>query len=600
MIDTAYTDAFGVEHAVPPETLETLREAMGEPGDGEPLFAHPGETPAVGPAEVVLEDGTALEIVDRLPPDLPLGYHRLVDAESERRLVVSPGRCHLPEGLAEWGWSVQLYAARTRHSWGMGDFADLEQLTHWARDEGAGIVLVNPLLAVSPTLPQQPSPYFPASRRFLNPIYLRVERVTGGEQFDGAVTARALNHSPTIDRDEVWRLKLRALESIWEEGTLAPEFSRWAAGQGDSLEEFGVWSTLAEQHGPDWRAWPKRLAHPSSPAVKRALRESRDRVRFHQWLQWLCRDQLEAAARPVMLMHDLPIGFDPGGADAWAWQDVIAPDVSVGAPPDEFNTRGQDWGLPPFIPHRLRSLGYEPLIQTVRTNLLAGGGLRIDHVMGIFRQFWIPAGASPRDGAYVRFASDELLDIIALESVRAGAVVVGEDLGTVEAGVREELARRRLLSYRLLWFEEDEPRRWPEMSMASVTTHDLPTVMGLWTGADLKEQRDLDMAPNEESTERIRSRVAHLADLTESPAPHDLVTGVYRCLADAPSRLVCLSLDDLALAERRPNIPGADSRRPNWSLALPSPLEDLTVDPLAGELATIFNGDGGRTGGDRR
>jgi 4-alpha-glucanotransferase len=217
------------------------------------------------------------------------------------------------------------------------------------------------------------------------------------------------------------------------------------------------------------------------------------------------------------------------------------------------------------------------------------GGLRIDHVLGLFRQFWIPEGAPPAAGAYVRFPSGVLLDIVALESVRSGAMVVGEDLGTVPPGVREELARRRLLSYRLLWFEDSDPSTWPELSMASITTHDLPTVAGLWTGADLAEQKALDLHPNEESTRRIRSRVAHLARLEETADPGEAVRAVHRRLAAAPSLLACGTLEDLAGAERRPNIPGADARRPNWSLPLPRTLEELMSDPLTRDLAAAFD-----------
>lgn len=594
MIETTYTDAFGEEHAVPEATLVALREAMGEPTGAGPLVLHPGEAPQVGPAEVVLEDGPRLEVTDSLPPDLPFGYHRILREEEEQDLIVSPGRCFLPEGLRRWGWAVQLYAARSSRSWGMGDLADLRLIGERVARKGGGMVLVNPLLAVAPTPPQSPSPYFPSSRRFLNPIYLRVEDVPGvmaaGELLGEAATAgRALNHRDLIDRDTVWRLKSAVLESVWQAAPPSGDFEVWRRRQGASLEVFAAWCVLAEEHGPDWSGWPASLSRPAT-AVPRIRVEKPDRLMYHQWLQWLCRRQLCDASTSTMLMQDLPIGIDPGGADAWAWQDLMALGVSIGAPPDEFNTRGQNWGLPPFIPHRLRRAGYAPFVETIRANLLSGGGMRIDHVMGLFRQFWIPPGADPREGAYVRFPSRELLDIVALESVRAQAVVVGEDLGTVEDGVREELAERRMLSYRLLWFEPDNPRSWPELSMASVSTHDLPTVAGLWTGADLQEQKDFDLAPNEESTEKIRSQVAQLTRLHELSPLEEVVSAVHRRLGEAPSHLLCATLEDLALTDRRPNMPGADDDRPNWSIALPRSLEDLLSDPLADELATIFNG----------
>lgn len=593
-VEPTYYDAFGNVHEVPETTLEVLRELFVEPAGGPPLFVHPPDTAPVEPGELILEAGTRLEVRDRLPPDLPLGYHRLVTGDGERAVIASPGRCHLPDDLRGWGWSAQLYATRSHRSWGMGDFADLRELVRWSRDLGAEMALVNPVLAVSPTLPQQPSPYYPASRRFLNPIYLRVEEVPGAEEVSDRLPAavragRALNRRDVIDRDAVWRLKVEVLKVIWGRAAPPEEFERWRRSQGPALSEFAAWCVLAEEHGADWRRWPPDYRHPTSRGVGRLIAERTERIRFHQWLQWLCRLQLDGAAHGIMLLQDLPIGFDPGGADAWAWQDLLAPGVSIGAPPDEFNTRGQKWGIPPFVPNHLAAAAYEPFVQTIRTGLAEGGGLRIDHVLGLFRQFWIPDDASPREGAYVRFPADDLLDIVALESVRAGAVVVGEDLGTVPPGVREELARRRLLSYRLLWFEHDEPPSWPQLSMASVTTHDLPTVAGLWTGADLAEQKTLDMSPNEESTLEMRSRVARLAGLDDSAGLEQAVTAVHRRLAEAPSMLMCATLDDLARTERRPNLPGADEVRPNWSLPLPMTFDEMMADPLAAELADVFN-----------
>ncbi|MFP3915694.1 MAG: 4-alpha-glucanotransferase [Actinomycetota bacterium] len=592
MIESTYTDAYGRRHRVPETTLSALRRAMGRPSGAGPLVIRPGQTPEVEEGELTREDGTRIEVAGRLPADLPCGYHTLEGASGRRRVIVSPGRCFFPSDLRIWGWSAQLYAGRSRLSWGMGDLADLRSLADWAGRQGAGMILVNPLTAVAPGYPQQASPYFPASRRFLNPIYLRVEEIPGAGRAADAVAeaaraGRRLNSSTRIDRDEVWRLKSSALEAIWAGGPPDPELTGWLDSQGSHLEEFAAWCVLAEEHGGDWTRWPRKLARPKE-GVEHVRSTAPDRLRYHAWLQWLCRRQLEEAASPLMLMQDLPIGVDPGGADAWVWQDLMARDVSIGAPPDEFNTRGQNWGLPPFLPHLLRAADYEPFVQTIRAGLVSGGGLRIDHVMGLWRQFWIPSGASAAEGAYVRFPFREMLDILALESVRAGAVVVGEDLGTVEPGVREELAERRMLSYRVLWFEDD-PDSWPEMSMASVTTHDLPTVAGLWSGADLQEQVDLELAPNVEATRQIRARISALTGLGEDASPEEVVAAIHRTLARAPSVLRCATLDDLAVASRRPNIPGADEGRPNWSLGLPQPLEDLMRDPLARELARIFN-----------
>ncbi|MBV8957664.1 MAG: 4-alpha-glucanotransferase, partial [Actinobacteria bacterium] len=298
-----------------------------------------------------------------------------------------------------------------------------------------------------------------------------------------------------------------------------------------------------------------------------------ERIRFHQWVQWLLDQQLGEASSVVPLMNDLAIGVDPAGADAWMWQDVFSLGMRVGAPPDEFNTDGQDWGLPPFDPWRLRMACFDPFVQTVRSGLRGGGGLRVDHVMGLFRLFWIPPGRGPDEGVYVRYPWQELLDILALESVRAGAFAVGEDLGTVEPEMREELARRNVLSTRVLWFEEDPPPTWPRQSLAAVTTHDLPTVAGVWTGID--------------SPDPMRARLVARTGLDVDAPVSAAVAAAYEAVARAPSMLVAASLDDVLEVRERPNHPGDDDR-PNWSLALPMPLEavvsDARVERVAQEL----------------
>jgi 4-alpha-glucanotransferase len=285
----------------------------------------------------------------------------------------------------------------------------------------------------------------------------------------------------------------------------------------------------------------------------------------------------------------LAIGVDPGGADAWMWQDVLAPSMSVGAPADEYNTQGQDWGIPPFDPWKLRDSAYEPFIETVRAGFRHAGGLRFDHVMGLFRLFWIPASAgSPKEGTYVRYPFRDLLDILALESERAGAYVVGEDLGTVEDFVREELYNRKVLSYRLVWFEPSPPREFPGRALSAVTTHDLPTVPGLWTGADLAAQRERNMNPNEESTAGLRRKIQELTGVSEDAPVTEVVQRVYEVLADAPSMLVAATLDDALGVVERPNFPGTTDAR-NWSVALPAPLEDIEVDPRVDSIARVLN-----------
>jgi len=286
----------------------------------------------------------------------------------------------------------------------------------------------------------------------------------------------------------------------------------------------------------------------------------------------------------MTVIQDLPIGFAGGGADAWAWRDVLAEGVDVGAPPDAFNSQGQNWGSPPLIPWRLRDADYEPFIQSIRATMAGGGGLRIDHVMGLFRLWWVPANGSAADGAYVRYPSEDLLDIVALESHRAQALVVGEDLGTVEEGVREAMAEHGVLSYRLLWFEEDAPAEWPAEAMAAITTHDLPTVAGLWTAEDVEEQREYGTGTEEELERGRKALLERLPGLAEDASVDQAVERAHQLLAQAPSVLLSATLDDAVGELRRPNVPGT-TERPNWSLPLPVLVEDLPGHALLQTVA---------------
>ncbi len=604
-IDTGYWDATGHWQQPDRASLRAVAEAMGAsaeqprpPAIGSPLWCvRAGQQHGLqGVCRLVLEDGTDLGPVEALAPDLPLGYHRLCPADEgpTTRLVVTPGRCHLPADLRTWGWAVQLYAARSGQSWGIGDLADLGRLCRWSAGQGAGVVALNPLHAPGPALPQASSPYYPSSRRYRSPLYLCLDDVPGarqlGEDLERLATAgRALNDERHIDRDRVWALKADALARCFAAfPSVDPAFDAYRLEQGDALVQFATFCAIAEVHGNGWHDWPVELRRPDSAAVAAFARDRADRVRFHAWLQWLVDTQLASAAT-LPVVEDLAVGFDPGGADAWAWQDLLALDVRVGAPPDEFNTQGQDWGLPPFIPWKLRAAGYEPFIQTIRTSLRHAGGLRVDHVMGLFRLFWIPLGGGQSAGTYVRYPASDLLDILALESHRAGAFVVGEDLGTVEDAVRHELAERQILSYRLLWFEPDPPERYPRQALAAVTTHDLPTIAGVWTGADLAAQREIGLAPNEDGQAELHRRLRERAGVDADEAVPVVTTGTYRALARAPSRVLMGTLDDALGVAERPNMPGTTDQWPNWSLALPAPLEEIEAHPTVAAVAEALN-----------
>ena len=612
-VQAEFQDAGGKAVRAWPQTVAAVQAEIGagpEASAGGSGFRvlHPGDA-VEEPVELVTEDGRPLTLAGTVAPDVPLGYHTWNSPDGPAQLVVSPGRCHLPADLRRAGWAVQVYSALSQESWGIGDLADLRRFGSWAASRGAGFVLISPLNAVAPAPPLEASPYLPTSRRWRNPLYLRVEEVPGataalGDKLAPLVAAgRALNARSAIDRDAVAAVKLDALRRVFSAAPPQAGFDDWRAAQGEDLERFATFCVLAELHGGDFRAWPRELLSADGAAVRhvRAGRESE--VTFQAWLQWLLDLQLAAAADALPVMSDLPIGVDPGGADVWVDPELFARDYSVGAPADEFNTRGQNWAQAPWNPRALRARGYAPLVSVLRAGFGHAMGLRIDHVMGLFRLYWIPRGAPPEAGVYVRYPATEMLDILALESVRAGAVVVGEDLGTVEPIVREEMAARNMLSYRLVYFSDDPPTALPRRALSAVTTHDLPTVAGLWTGADAAECEAIGVPVNKPGLAEMRGRVARVA--AEAEDPDQAAVATYRALAAGPSMLVAASLEDAAGAVERPNIPGTTVPvRQNWSRPLPAALDDLLASPLAEAVAAALSreptGSGRRTAGSSR
>lgn len=595
-IDDGWWATDGTWRPTEPGTHHRLRAAMGAaPHEIDPpvgpgiVVARPGTpTALLGPARLVLEDGTDAGILSELPPDLPIGLHALLgpDGESLATVLAGPGRCHLPDGWRTWGLVAQVPTSRSRRSWGIGDLADVRSLAAWVAAEGGGALGLSPLHAPTPVSPLPASPYSPSSRRWRSPLLLRVDEVPGaaGDPVvdTAARAARALLDEPLLDRDRCWHHQRQALEHLWTTGPGAadPRLVAWRAEQGAAIEGWARYCALAERHGPSWHDWPADLRHPESPGVDRAVAGLGDRVAFHAWLQLLLHDQLHAVTREapqVRLVQDLAIGADPGGADAWLLQDLLALGVSIGAPPDDFAHEGQRWGLPPFVPWKLRAAGYRPLADLLRTGMAIGGGLRVDHVMGLTRLFWVPSDEGPSRGAYVRFAGSELLEVLALESARAGAVVVGEDLGTVEPELRAELADRRVLSTRVVWFEDDGPDRYPQQSQGVVTTHDLPTVAGVWTGADDAELAALDRPAPPEATAEVRERLRRLVELAPDAPVADVVAVAHQRLSEGASALVLGTLEDLCEVRERPNLPGTttDQRPANWSTPLPVPVDDL-------------------------
>ncbi|MES1172254.1 MAG: 4-alpha-glucanotransferase [Bacteroidota bacterium] len=603
-IEDSFHDAFGVERVTGDATRAQILLAMGvdplAPRAPDPIdfrVVTAGTTLALGRGgALTLEDGTTLSVAPggSLPPDLPIGYHTLrpVGGGGPVTLLVSPGACFLADDFLTWGWAVQLYAARSQESWGIGDLADLRALGAWTRSLGGGAVMVNPLGAAAPVTPIEPSPYYPSSRRFRNPLYLRIEEIPGAADASDEITAlgaqaRALNAARLIDRDRVIALKSRALQLLWRRFGGDAGFDRYRREQAPALDEFAAYCTLAERHGKDWRRWPAAFRRPSGAAVA-ALIAGDPQVAFHAWVQWLIDEQLKRASADVSVIHDLSVGFDIAGADGWSWQDLVAHDISIGCPPDAFNLDGQDWGLAPFIPAKLRAAGYAPFIETIRAMLRHAGGLRVDHVMGLFRLFWIPRSLGARGGTYVRYPVHELLAILAIESHRARATIIGEDLGTVLPGTRETLAAHRLLSYRLLFFEPHPPETFPELAAAGVTTHDLATIAGIWTGAAIDHMRQAGVTPNTAGLTALKDKLSALAAQPFDAPLASVIVDVHRTLARAPSRVLLATLDDALGVLEQPNMPGTTGSWPNWSLALPRAIEDIARAELPLRIAAAL------------
>ncbi|MEP6799645.1 MAG: 4-alpha-glucanotransferase, partial [Lapillicoccus sp.] len=587
-------------------------------------------------------DGVEIgEATFELPGDLPLGWHRLVTRSGSQpllpesvtaTLVVTPPRLSLPPGLAEGravGLMTQLYQARSSRSWGVGDLGDLADLGSWASEEhGADFVLVNPVHAAEPVVPMEPSPYLPVTRRFLNPLYLRVEDLPELAQLDAvahlriqelARLGRALNTGAGIDRDATWTLKREALGLLRQvplRGARARSFRRFCDLEGDGLTAYATWCALAEEHGLPWVDWPAELQDPSSAAVAAYREAHADAVDLHRWLQWLMAEQMAAvqldlkrAGMRLGVIEDLAVGVNPDGSDGWSLADVLATGVEVGAPPDQFNQLGQTWGQPPWRPDRLAEQGYRPFRDMVRTALRDSGGLRIDHVIGLFRLWWIPEGSTPDQATYVRYDHEALIGILVLEAQRAGAVIIGEDLGVVEPMARAYLLERGILGTSILWFEWDgetprAPESYRELCLSSVTTHDLPPTAGYLALEHVAIRHRLGLltrtvAEEEEteleSIERVRAALVErglLAADAERSDHEEFLVALHRWIALTPSRMLAVALADLVGDRRAVNQPGTTDEYPNWRVPLSGPdgvtmdLDDVTSGGAADDRAT--------------
>ncbi|MEU0839228.1 4-alpha-glucanotransferase [Streptomyces sp. NPDC005962] len=661
----ALPDGLGLAEALPDGTELRVRTEDGAPRgwgpaavDGPllPAGAPPGarmplDSPgAERPLGEAWPPGAEFPLGEAWPPgaELPLGTHTLTAHAPDGRtataaLIVAPDRMPSPPARSH-GFLVQLYSLLSARSWGMGDLGDLADLAAWSgRAFGTGFIQLNPLHSAvpgTPAAPTDPSPYRPSSRRFPDPVHLRVENVPEYAYLGGAARERAdrlleaagalrtsvLRDGALIDREAVWALKREALELV-RAVPLGPgrraAYCDFLAERGQALEDHALWCALADTYGPDWRGWPDGLADPRSARTARARSEHLDRADFHSWLAWLTDGQLADAQRAALdagmgigLVHDLAVGVHPSGADAWALRDVFASGMSIGAPPDAFNSRGQDWGLPPWRPDALAATGYAPYRELLRGLLRHAGALRIDHVMGLFRLWWVPEGRPPTEGTYVRYDADAMLGVLALEAHRAGAVVIGEDLGTVEPGVREALAGRGVLGTSVLWFERDwngdggaaarplAPEEWRADCLATATTHDLPSTAARLTGDHVALRHRLGLLTRPLAAERA-AEAAEVAEWTrllgrlgllpEGPGDEEAaIRAVHHFLLRTPARMVGVWLPD-AVGDRRPqNLPGTWDQYPNWRLPIadaagsPMPLEALTTSPRLHALMTVL------------
>jgi 4-alpha-glucanotransferase len=563
--------------------------------------------------EVIVPDATLAAIVAALEDAPP------ADGTSRAPDAVAPA-----PATRSWGFAVQLYSLRSRGSWGHGDLRDLADLAAWsARDLGAGFVLINPLHAAEPLPPVSASPYLPMSRRWVSPLYLRIEDIPEYNDLSYperkrltqlSQPLRAASRTPgLIDRNAVWTAKREALETLRKvplDDARQASFARFRAAHGRALEDWAAWCALAEVHGPDFRAWPARLRDPRSAEAEVRRGDLAAQAEFHTWVQWLVAAQVEAAqaaaraaGMSIGIIADLAIGAHPGGADAWAGQEFLARGFTVGAPPDAFNQRGQDWGLPPVHPRALAAAGYRPLADLIAANLALGGGLRIDHVMGLSRLWWIPAGASPTDGAYVYYDAPGTLGTLAAAAAATGSVVIGEDLGTVEPWLRESLAARDVLGTQMLWFERGwsgeplAPQWWRKNSLATVSTHDLPPAAAFLSGKQVSDRLALGLLTRSEAEERVEAgRTVDdwiaacvsqgLLPPGRRPTADEFTVALYGYLAKTPATLIGVNLAEAVGEVRSQNMPGTCDEYPNWKLPLCGPdgapvlLEDLATSPL--------------------
>jgi 4-alpha-glucanotransferase len=611
-----------------PETLTGLDlNIVTESGQKHRAWIDLSDNPASRTLDI---DGVVYsERLVELPVRLPLGYHEARAGHSAMRLIVTPDSAWLPGKEKFAGLGVSLYGLRSQRNWGCGDFRDLKDLITWAAPAlNASFIALNPLHAIHNRKPYNLSPYLPNSIFYRNFIYLDIESIPGfghvRAEFGGAEMER-LRAATFVDYEPVAALKRHALDRIFDTNPPCAECLEWIANEGDILRLFATCSALDEHFhraNPDvwlWTEWPAEFRDPDSSAVRHFAETHPREILFHGWVQWLINRQISdvqnharAAGMSIGLYHDLALATDRFGADLWAHRSFFIGGCRVGSPPDDFSPTGQDWSFPPPDSWHYREDGYRHYVESIRHTLRHGGALRIDHVMRLFRLYWIPSGHDAAHGAYVREQNDDLVRILALESVRHRALIVGEDLGTVEPEVRETLARFGILSYRLLYFERGaegfrKPEEYPPQALASSTTHDLATIAGFWTGNDIEARLQAGTVDQTSYESQNADRARHKQQLLDAlfaaallpdDVPRDaaaipLLTGdlhhaIAGYLASTPCLLWLINQEDMTKETAQQNLPGTTIEYPNWTRKMLWSIEDLKTLPGAHDSAAMF------------
>ena len=665
-IASSYINAKGQSEAIADETKQRLLAAMGNPQPvsaaplpaakvfsgtsklmlpvgGQGHFRWHLQTESGKPYQGEITAGGTL----KLPSRLATGYHQLTLTQGKQqwpcRIIVAPTRCFEPQTLRDgkklWGACVQLYTVRSEKNWGIGDFGDLQTMLDQLADRGGDFIGLNPIHSLYPANPESASPYSPSSRRWLNVMYIDVSQVTDFQHSEAAqrwwqqsATQQALSRaraSEWVDYQTVSDLKIAALRLAWQQFSTrdkqdetCADFERFITLGGGSLFYQAAYDAMhaamlkedAQRWG--WPAWPETFQHADNAAVQAFCQKNQQEVRFWLWLQWLadrqfdqCWQQSQQRNMSIGLYRDLAVGVAEGGAETWCDRELYCLKASVGAPPDILGPLGQNWGLPPMDPHVMAARGYQPFIDLLRANMASCGALRIDHVMSMLRLWWIPYGETADHGAYVYYPVEDLMAILALESQRNQCMVIGEDLGTVPVEIIGKLRDSGVYSWKVLYFEQESAERyrapdaWPAQSMASATTHDLPTLRGFWSAGDLTLGEELGLYPDKVILRglyenRQQQRQALLDALHQygcvpkrlgkralkMPMTPELNRGMQRFIADSHSALLGLQPEDWLDMEKPVNVPGTTDQYPNWRRKLSSTLEAMFADDKVNRL----------------